>query len=1400
MLVCVKLQIAAKEAERRDREERASHGLGTGKRALALEELPSRKSRRASAAPSVPVSLGPQTAQRHRPDPKKMRRILKPRRLDDFYSRLLCRDIDSILSDGSSQALNRKQPEAANFWETSEAYVSHFEALLAEELYAQVRHALEYEAQVARESPPQYDNATTEWACRTPFEVAVPPTTHRAGNFREIVLRFCGSGLLRDSSRMHSQGVRSVFDDISASRLCPGDLVRMQMTKYGRGHAQGHHGSSGFADLLGLVAAVQHRGPATNVTIVLRFPSTLSEPGPQRAFTVSKLCSLTPVIRQWEALWTVNKLSDSMLHMLLDPKSYWKMMRRGVDTSPSLPGDDSDQSIHPARQKVVSLMRARGLNPSQLRVVETAARLTSGRQEAPAEPGRASTARDAFTLLQGPPGTGKSSTVLSILSVLLAPYAQRVEPVERQTGVAAEGQKDTRENWVAPFRILVCAPSNAAVDELMVRIADKGVLNPSGDMFCPKMIRVGTGSKDDRLTGFHISEVIRKGKSGKASGEGPSGSDSAEAFTRNANSERERQRQLLRETSAMIGEKHNEREAARKVHDGWMATSISSSHDNERKKRQEMFIVQDKRLTDSLSNLHDQKQQISRSLASADKLVRNAAMKRDEEEMQLLTKIVNGAEIVFATLNAAGHDVLRYNKRPFDVVVIDEAAQSVEPDILIPLIGANRSLSSTVSRCIMVGDPKQLPATVLCNNVEVVKGLSSSLFERLQNTKRSIVHLLKVQYRMHPAISRFPSDHFYGGRLKNGSCVKSTQYRKPYHYDRAARFGPVSFFDTSKSRLAAEQRSKSGSSIANLGEAQIVCALLSSLFRLYPTELCGADKVAVLTPYKQQVNVIRKEIEASPFLKEGWIEVGTVDGIQGREKEIVVLSTVRGGGSSGIGFVKDRRRMNVALTRAQNALIVVGNAKSLAAGSEDWSALVTHCRDNGRVHEVMSPREAFPEAYVSQRNLPAAATVPSDATSSQQVGLEVQGDAISSDDDMSDMNCGSQSDFADTDSERDCNSVGPKVSSRPPSPAFGNSPLGTKTSFEAAMPLGSAQRLDPHPVNRANKASGRSSEVQPSAVRTVFKCTVPKTQIQNNVESPRRALVSDGAGNHAGVEPREVPKTSITPLQSVMTPRSHGLGAASRVSHVTTMRNGGEIQKRPVFERPATNRPPQTHPTRFFRENGKPGSVVDDARGSGAKRPLPNRPPELPPKRVRAGTGRLAGHDAARLSGLKSVLAAKTSSGARPSVPQVRKPSVRSLPAAQSPYLAVTSQTGSSVASLSRPQQSGFRANAEDFQPVQRPSQRRNCNVPESHATAIEAGSRPGAPAGTSRNPVARRKPSAPMVRPSGGSRTNSGIQNRQGREAPPPAFNLLGASKAMEKTVSAKRRSVGDRSAESKK
>lgn len=889
------------------------------------------------------------------------RRDLKKRNIESFHGLLVNCDVDAVLDEQRERPRPRPRPE---HFTTAEEYVQYWETLLFEELCAQLQQALERERSIAKQSPhnASMTSAATKWSCRTPFEIVTPAVLDPSGCYKLLTVKYCGGGFLRDSAGPVLSSDKR--EDYSGASICEGDLVRVQMAKRGRGHALGSHASTDVAVFLGYVAGIEYQGCDVMVTLKVRFPSGLPEPGPQRAIGLSKLMPMITHNRQMTALWRVNKLSDGLLHLLLHPKSYWKFLSR------KRPIQKLGTPANELRASALDHLLKEGLNESQVEVIGETLKITES----------SATSDDASgaVLLQGPPGTGKTSTVLAILSVLLArdlgPQSERIHSRMR-TFRCASGEKLQVE--VAPFRILVCAPSNAAVDELLLRVMDTGLVMPSGGRACPRVLRVGKGSRDERVAGVTILELIER-SSDFVWSDAPGRKKEARSPEQTALFlEQESMRRDLRQLSVEIGNTHNARKNLRAAHEIDLGGKKDASAEM-RNGKFLMFQEQNKKLTDELSHLHSKKQDLSRKLTQVDQKVKRSKKSSELKSTLRLASLVNGASIVFATLNSAGHDVLSHSYAPFDAVILDEAAQSVEPDVLIPLAGANMSLQALVKRIILVGDPQQLPATVLSNDLAVVQGLSKSLFERLFAAKYSIVSMLRTQYRMHPAISRFVSEHFYGGRLQDGKSVLSAEYWRPYHFDKASRFGPTTLLDTSGCRDAFENKSASGS-MANFGEARIVCTLLITLLKLYPSEALHTGQIAVLTPYKRQVAVILAEIGRVPMLAQSNIEVSTVDGIQGREKQFVVLSTVRGGlASRGIGFVKDEKRMNVAITRSRFALVVVGNAKSLSQGSRHWKAFVEHCGTFGRIRSVKSARDHFPEAFagVSSRLLQPAELPP----------------------------------------------------------------------------------------------------------------------------------------------------------------------------------------------------------------------------------------------------------------------------------------------------------------------------------------------------------------------------------------------------------------------------------------
>jgi len=282
-------------------------------------------------------------------------------------------------------------------------------------------------------------------------------------------------------------------------------------------------------------------------------------------------------------------------------------------------------------------------------------------------------------------------------------------------------------------------------------------------------------------------------------------------------------------------------------------------------------------------------------------------------EGNMISAVLDEAEVICATTIGVGHNLL--GDRKFPVVLMDEATQASEPSALVPITRGCRQL-------ILVGDHKQLPPTVI-SQVAEDGGLGRSLFERLIECGLE-AHMLTTQYRMHPTIREYPSARFYDGRLEDG-C--SSEERPP-----AAGFlwpdwdHPVAFVPVDGSEIIEEE----SSSKSNLDEAAKVLSIVNDL--LSAGDLTPAD-IGVITPYNGQVRLLVDLFDQAGGREENepyaGLEIKSVDGYQGREKEVIVFSAVRANDDGNIGFLKDRRRLNVALTRAKRGLIVLGNLKTL---------------------------------------------------------------------------------------------------------------------------------------------------------------------------------------------------------------------------------------------------------------------------------------------------------------------------------------------------------------------------------------------------------------------------------------------------------------------------------------
>ena len=315
-----------------------------------------------------------------------------------------------------------------------------------------------------------------------------------------------------------------------------------------------------------------------------------------------------------------------------------------------------------------------------------------------------------------------------------------------------------------------------------------------------------------------------------------------------------------------------------------------------------------------------------------------------EIELRINAELFGEARVIACTLVGSAHHLLEGMK--FGTLFIDEAAQALEAACWIPMKRA--------SRVILAGDHCQLPPTV--KSIAALRaGLGKTLMERIAENKPEVVTLLKIQYRMNDEIMRFSSDWFYGGKVESAPQIK---YRSVLDYDH-----PITWIDTSNEENqitiegedAPEDSASTSSSVSaanqnsdlnfkeqfvgesfgriNKAEAELTLLTLAEYFTKISKRRVLEERidVGIISPYRAQVQYLKKLIKKYEFFKpyRRLISVNTVDGFQGQERDVILISLVRSNDEGQIGFLKDLRRMNVAMTRARMKLIILGNKDTM---------------------------------------------------------------------------------------------------------------------------------------------------------------------------------------------------------------------------------------------------------------------------------------------------------------------------------------------------------------------------------------------------------------------------------------------------------------------------------------
>ncbi|KAK8579917.1 hypothetical protein V6N12_070216 [Hibiscus sabdariffa] len=562
-----------------------------------------------------------------------------------------------------------------------------------------------------------------------------------------------------------------------------------------------------------------------------------------------------------------------------------------------------------------------------------------------------------FTLVQGPPGTGKTHTVWGMLNVIhlvqyqhyytsllkkLAPESYKQANESNPDNVAMGSIDEVLQNMdqnlfrslpkLCPKpRMLVCAPSNAATDELLARVLGRGFIDGEMKVYHPDVARVGVDSQTQAAQAVSVErrteQLLLK---------------NYDEILQHMRSLKAREAMLSQQIATLQRELFAAAAAIQSQGSVGVDPDILVARDQNRD-----VLLQN--LAAVVENRDKVLVEMSRLLIVESKFRVGSNFNLEEARANLEASFANEAEIVFTTVSSSGRKLFSRLSHGFDMVVIDEAAQASEVAVLPPL-------SLGAARCVLVGDPQQLPATVISKAAGTLL-YSRSLFERFQQAGCPTM-LLSVQYRMHPQIRDFPSRYFYQGRLTDSESVANLP-DEVYYKDPLLK--PYLFFDVTHGR---ESHRGGSVSYQNVHEAVFCFRLYEHLQKTIKSLGVPKITVGIITPYKLQLKCLQREFESVIKSEGNDLYINTVDAFQGQERDVIIMSCVRAS-SHGVGFVADIRRMNVALTRARRALLVMGNAKALVQ-SNDWASLIADAKARNCYVDMDSLPRDFQKDLVSK--------------------------------------------------------------------------------------------------------------------------------------------------------------------------------------------------------------------------------------------------------------------------------------------------------------------------------------------------------------------------------------------------------------------------------------------------
>ncbi|KAG0470401.1 hypothetical protein HPP92_017101 [Vanilla planifolia] len=860
-------------------------------------------------------------------------RRLKPPKLDDWYRLILEMDYFTMVGLNSINAEEKfasSLKEVPLRFESADQYVKIFRPLVLEEFKAQLQNSF-------------LESSVEDMHCGSLCIVSV----ERIDDFH--IIRAC------PNEKESAASIVCMENDLVLLTKKP--LESSVQSTHALGKVERREKSDKTFSLI-LVIRFYLQGSYSRLNKVKRLLIERSK------WFLNRVMSITPQLREFQALSSLNEIP--MLPIILNPVGHSH-------------GHSVMNELSKLSQPMQKMLKS-SFNGSQLQAISIAIRSKASKNF-------------ELSLIQGPPvhcllylrvpntsGSNILTESTTAINGFLKPRAQlsnsaAVARAWQDAALAKQLIKDSEKNslcteYSCKERVLICAQSNAAVDELVSRVND-GICGNDGKMYTPFIVRVGNAKTvHSNSLPYFIDTLVeqRLAEEMSRAGNGDAGNDSCLDCSSSLRTKLEKLVERIQ---------YCESKRAKSKDD----VDVNSTCCDNTSKEDDMHEIPDSAIGAKLNILYREKKLIYQNLSIAQARERKASEESKALKHKIRKSILREAEIVVTTLSGCGGDLYGvcyesasaslsgkfFEQSLFDVVLIDEAAQALEPATLIPL----QLLKSNGAKCVMVGDPKQLPATVL-SSVASKFLYACSMFERLQRAGHPVI-MLTEQYRMHPEICSFPSLHFYDKKLLNGIDMESKSAKFHQH----VYLGPYMFFDIADGH---ENHGKGSSSLSLYNEAEVEAAIsiMRFLRKRYVSEFTS-KKIGIITPYKSQLHLLRSRFSSvfGPGTMSD-MEFNTVDGFQGREVDILVLSTVRssahisrstGSSSRNIGFVADVRRMNVALTRAKFSLWIVGNANTLQTNPH-WSALVQNAKERNLFLSILQPYESFLEqgSSFSERN------------------------------------------------------------------------------------------------------------------------------------------------------------------------------------------------------------------------------------------------------------------------------------------------------------------------------------------------------------------------------------------------------------------------------------------------